>query len=978
MTVSHLPRARTKVSSSLIRISRTSTLHPRSSLTVILPRRQARSFSWWNRHIDPLSRLTSRIEKSVRRDETKLREALEQRREPRGPRGWGWYACGPGGRTSQWWIKPGTYVPGTKGEDGDKDFPFELSKREKLWRQRAYDLNKKCEEWEKRLETKGLGAFGLGSWISQMASFNEGKRKAVEVDKKIDQDSVERRNSDNEKEDPRVKATGQAQSATQDSSSGLDGFEYDPVSNRMVIKSTDTPEIDSAPEMKTSNEAIDIPVKPLRPKHTIDPLTRSLMEDAPKIIESEDLPAMKKWLLAAERTQRGTWQCEKELEPWYFKIRDHYYELKRSETQSSQLVEEPNSDKVNASQASGQTNSITPGIAEALADVQAQKKDTKSNSDKSFEIKDVHEMNERYYEPVSSGMEDHESYTTSTKTETTEVPTVKDDGNQSIWSMFKELEELAYKDYEQRQKEKSEAPLEEKEISKPPTRKEPSPLVKFVHQRLNIPINRENSNTVLETSLDRTNSTASSKAETNIRPKLQLREDDIDLLRPSDVRASMKTSRDMKETESEKIERRGALERVSEKAHQEPPEDVELETVVIEPQKAADTEISNDSPVTNRPDINPNWKRFDTQAYALPNMQWFSGTREDEERMRAESRNLASREKSPHISTEADSLGKMSENLTKNVSKMVEQVDNEPLSREKVDEFLVKIKALHLRDQNIKEASTFTSKAPEPEPTNRALIEPQPKGVTSTTNPTEPTQTFVQSATTPTTTAPTQIEDKPTRPKSHPYNVYRITVDPESGAISTSNTRKFSRAHHPTTPTDLVKALQQFAKPEVFIKRLPDVPFEIIWAGKHQLVLRIPESWVPPVEPTPNLENQTDKEKQAREAEKAADEVQDVAREVQHRKKYLNPIDGTTAYPLHLPPIGNFASPTGFVNYDSFLPPPPPYREGVKRTEEVSSGVRGEGEAGRRRAWRIVRLVLGAGVVCYVAGVGAELMVVGG
>ena len=59
-------------------------------------------------------------------------------------------------------------------------------------------------------------------------------------------------------------------------------------------------------------------------------------------------------------------------------------------------------------------------------------------------------------------------------------------------------------------------------------------------------------------------------------------------------------------------------------------------------------------------------------------------------------------------------------------------------------------------------------------------------------------------------------------------------------------------------------------------------------------------------------------------------------------RKNINPIDGTT------PQTGNFASPTGFVNHDSVLPPPlvndnveqPPSSYRVRRKEDVFSGPR--------------------------------------
>lgn len=111
-----------------------------------------------------------------------------------------------------------------------------------------------------------------------------------------------------------------------------------------------------------------------------------------------------------------------------------------------------------------------------------------------------------------------------------------------------------------------------------------------------------------------------------------------------------------------------------------------------------------------------------------------------------------------------------------------------------------------------------------------------------------------------------------------------------------------------------------------------------------------------------------------------------------------NPIDGTT------PQTGNFASPTGFVNYDSILSTPdseegttwqdypsaPKPSDKVRRQEEVFSGgwrdshdekvgkrVKFRGHQRRRRRWRRTKRMLWVGSCvagcCYVAAVASEV-----
>ena len=104
-----------------------------------------------------------------------------------------------------------------------------------------------------------------------------------------------------------------------------------------------------------------------------------------------------------------------------------------------------------------------------------------------------------------------------------------------------------------------------------------------------------------------------------------------------------------------------------------------------------------------------------------------------------------------------------------------------------------------------------------------------------------------------------------------------------------------------------------------------------------------------------------------------ADDIDEVSSESTSPTTTINPIDGTCA-PQNSPPTGNFASPTGFVNYNET------YREDdrdstprVRREERVFSGGQPKGKRGegrRRVFWTALLTASG----CYVVGWLAEIM----
>ncbi|KAI4130176.1 MAG: hypothetical protein LQ338_001884 [Usnochroma carphineum] len=229
-------------------------------------------------------------------------------------------------------------------------------------------------------------------------------------------------------------------------------------------------------------------------------------------------------------------------------------------------------------------------------------------------------------------------------------------------------------------------------------------------------------------------------------------------------------------------------------------------------------------------------------------------------------------------------------------------------------------------------------------------------------------------------------------PKSEPQpletkrlsTVYSVLAyDPSIGQVTTAEM---------TSPSDspserrlsLSEALSSVTEPAKFLPHLTTLQsqgYEIVSSDTNILVLRKTHKAPPPSSATSPI---TDV--------RAAVEQKD-------RRKSINPVDGTTTQ------TGNFASPTGFVNHDSPLPPEAFESEGaeqnpsghtVRRKEDVFSGPSGKrwenkhhrhvGEAMRRRARyrraargnrttkRMIWVGLWTAGCCYAVGAITELL----
>ena len=212
---------------------------------------------------------------------------------------------------------------------------------------------------------------------------------------------------------------------------------------------------------------------------------------------------------------------------------------------------------------------------------------------------------------------------------------------------------------------------------------------------------------------------------------------------------------------------------------------------------------------------------------------------------------------------------------------------------------------------------------------------------------------------------------------------YRILAyDPSSQRVVTAKNTFFTSPANERCLT-VAEALAGLANPAKFLPHfasLQNAGYEIVSGSSNLLIFKKTDSPVHTIMPP-----------------------DDHIPEIQERySMHTNPIDGTT------PQTGNFASPTGFVNYDSILPSPDPeeqtswqkYPRGpkpsdkVRREEPVFSGSSGgwrnshdekvskwtkfRNRQRRRRRWETPKRMFWVGVwvagCCYVGGVASETL----
>lgn len=202
----------------------------------------------------------------------------------------------------------------------------------------------------------------------------------------------------------------------------------------------------------------------------------------------------------------------------------------------------------------------------------------------------------------------------------------------------------------------------------------------------------------------------------------------------------------------------------------------------------------------------------------------------------------------------------------------------------------------------------------------------------------------------------------------HTYRVLAYDSLTDTLTTATTTTPPITTKSASSTPLALPDALSKLANPGKFLPHLP-LSFEPITATANLLILRETNL----IGPRSASEAKTDAQiERSGEPESARSES----------SWGINPIDGTTI-PLPEAPIGNFASPTGFVNHDPISGSegtalPAPVRNEAEKAER-NWGRRGEGckEMGRRRKGgvaAVMRSAIWATAVCYVAGVAGEVV----
>jgi hypothetical protein len=162
------------------------------------------------------------------------------------------------------------------------------------------------------------------------------------------------------------------------------------------------------------------------------------------------------------------------------------------------------------------------------------------------------------------------------------------------------------------------------------------------------------------------------------------------------------------------------------------------------------------------------------------------------------------------------------------------------------------------------------------------------------------------------------------------------------------------------------QALSKFVRPDLFFPYLNLLDkYDIVKSADSLLVLRNRA----PTVPEAILEHTQESPAAAAKQSKPEPRIQETIPRLP-----INPIDGTTI-PLPEPPIGNFASPTGFVSYSP--PPPTASQSSQDPSDEETSSSDKDSQRPKSRgggAASVAKTAIWAGAACYIAGVAGELM----
>lgn len=196
--------------------------------------------------------------------------------------------------------------------------------------------------------------------------------------------------------------------------------------------------------------------------------------------------------------------------------------------------------------------------------------------------------------------------------------------------------------------------------------------------------------------------------------------------------------------------------------------------------------------------------------------------------------------------------------------------------------------------------------------------------------------------------------------------VYKILAyDPTMQSISTAETTSIvSDASGPLTPAEVLLRLSNPAKFFPHFAPLQKQGYEIVSGSGDVLVFRKVRDGAPP-----GVKN-------------AAATIEE--KPEQRKRNDVNPIDGMTRSPIVA--TGDFASPTGFVNYDTPRGSEPPFKSNidVRREEPVFSGKRNwedNEESGKKKRGMTKTVLIGAGwlgACSYAIGVVADYFKTGG